>query len=127
MQGVGPGKQAAALFEQIGDVLAGEVFEGKGIFQCPGNGLGTVDLAQGHDLLHVVIRVHASLFKFIGASKMILQMAMAAIYDVKAVSEKIVQTIMDAAIGTAIIFYGLDKSKSTLISETQNLFTFPES
>jgi len=46
-----------------------------------------------------------------------MQMAMAAIYNVKAVSEEIVQTIMDAVMGTAITFFGLDKKKYPLISE----------
>jgi len=57
------------------------------------------------------------IIKFIDALKTIMQMAMAAIYYVNAASEKIVQTIMDAVMGTAITFFGLDKKKYHLRSK----------
>ncbi|MCF8112127.1 MAG: IS4 family transposase, partial [Desulfobacteraceae bacterium] len=55
--------------------------------------------------------------KFIDALKVIMQMAMAAIHKSKAISEKVVQTIMNAVMGAAIIFFGLDDNKSSLIPE----------
>jgi hypothetical protein len=45
--------------------------------------------------------------KFIDALKRIMQMAMAAILAARTVSEQIVQSIMDAVMGAAIIFFGL--------------------
>jgi hypothetical protein len=55
--------------------------------------------------------------KFVDALKRIMQMAMAAILAAKAVSEQIVQSIMDVVMGAAIIFFGLSCNKSDLISE----------
>ena len=55
--------------------------------------------------------------KFIDALKRIMQMAMAAILSAKAVSEQIVQSIMDVVMGAAITFFGLSCNKSNLISE----------
>jgi len=55
--------------------------------------------------------------KFIDALKVIMQMAMAAIHKTEAVSEKIIQTIMNAVMGAAITFFGLDSNKSSLISK----------
>ena len=55
--------------------------------------------------------------KFIDALKMIMQMAMATIRSAKSVPEKIIQVMMDAVMGAAIIFFGLDKDKFDLISE----------
>src|SRR6056297_3032741 len=54
--------------------------------------------------------------KFIDALKRILQMAMAAIRRIKAVSDEIVQSMLDAIMGSAIIFFGLSNNKSSLIS-----------
>ncbi len=56
--------------------------------------------------------------KFIDALKTIMQIAMAAIYNVNTASEKIVQTIMDAVMGTAITFFGLDKKDYPIISKS---------
>jgi len=56
--------------------------------------------------------------KFIDALKRILQMAMAAIRGIKAVSEEIVQSMLDAIMGSAIIFFGLSENKSSLISRS---------
>ena len=56
--------------------------------------------------------------KFIDALKMIMQMAMDTICKAKSVPEKIIQAMMDAVMGAAIIFFGLDCSKSNLISES---------
>ncbi|MBS3756944.1 MAG: transposase [Desulfobacterales bacterium] len=55
--------------------------------------------------------------KFIDALKVIMQMAMAAIHKSKSVSEKIVQTIMNAVMGAAIIFFGLDNNELSLMPE----------
>jgi len=55
--------------------------------------------------------------KFIDALKRIMQMAKAAILAAKAVSEQIVQSIMDVVMGAAIIFFGLSGNKFNLISE----------
>lgn len=55
--------------------------------------------------------------KFVDALKMIMQMAMATVRKAKSVPEKIIQAMMDAVMGAAIIFFGLDYKKSNLISE----------
>lgn len=55
--------------------------------------------------------------KFIDALKVIMQMAMAAMHKSKAISEKIIQSVMDAVMGAAITFFGLDDNKLNLISE----------
>ena len=55
--------------------------------------------------------------KFIDALKRILQLAMAAMQSVKGVSEQIVQAMLDAVMGSAIIFFGFSEGKSNLISE----------
>ena len=56
--------------------------------------------------------------RFLDALKRILQLAMAAILNVKNVSERLVQSMMDAVMGTAIIFFGLVGDQSNLISAT---------
>jgi len=55
--------------------------------------------------------------KFIDALKRILQLAMAAIQSAKGASEHIVQMMLDAVMGSAIIFFGFSEGKSNLISE----------
>ena len=51
MQGAGLGEQAFAALQKIGDVLATERLEDKGVLHGAGHRLGAIDLAQGHDLL----------------------------------------------------------------------------
>ena len=48
-----------------------------------------------------------------------MQMAMVAIQTSKAVPGKIIQPIMDAVMGNAIIFFSLDDNKSNLISKAK--------
>jgi len=56
--------------------------------------------------------------QFLDALKRILQLAMAAMLNVKNVTERLVQLMMDAVMGTAIIFFGLSGDQSNLISVT---------
>ena len=56
--------------------------------------------------------------QFLDALKRILQLAMAAIRNVKNMSEQLVQSMMDAVMGTAIIYFGLSGDQSILISAT---------
>lgn len=56
--------------------------------------------------------------KFIDALTRILQMAMAAIRNIKALSEQIVQAMLDAVMGAAITFFGLSGNKPNLLSGT---------
>jgi hypothetical protein len=56
--------------------------------------------------------------QFLDALERILQLAMAAILNVKNVSERLVQSMMDAVMGAAIIFFGLSDNQSNLISVT---------
>ena len=56
--------------------------------------------------------------QFLDALKRILHLAMAAILNVKNVSERLVQSMMNAVMGAAIIFFGLSGNKSYLIPET---------
>ena len=56
--------------------------------------------------------------QFLDALKRILQLAMAAIRNVKNMSEQLVQSMMDAVMGTAIIYFGLSGDQSILISVT---------
>jgi len=56
--------------------------------------------------------------QFLDALKRILQLAMVAILNVKNVSERLVQSMMDAVMDTAIIFFGLSGDQSSLISES---------
>jgi hypothetical protein len=55
--------------------------------------------------------------KFIDALKRILQLAMAAMLRVPKISEQLVQSMMEAVMGVAIVFFGLSENKSILISE----------
>jgi len=45
VKGRGFGPKPAALFQQIGDVLAGKRLELKGVFHGPGRGFDAVDFA----------------------------------------------------------------------------------
>ncbi len=56
--------------------------------------------------------------QFLDALKRILQLTMAAILNVKNMSERLVQSMMDAVMGTAIIYFGLSENRSNLISTT---------
>ncbi len=56
--------------------------------------------------------------QFLDALKRILQLAMAAIRNVKNMSEQLVQSMMDVVMGTAIIYFGLSGDQSILISAT---------
>jgi len=55
---------------------------------------------------------------FIDALKRIIQLAMAAILSAKAASEKLVQAMMEAVMGAAIIYFGLSGSRSALLSKS---------
>ena len=55
--------------------------------------------------------------KFIDALQRIIQMARAMIQKSATMSKKVVQAIMDAVMGAAIIFFGFSSDKSNLISE----------
>jgi len=55
--------------------------------------------------------------KFIDALKRILQLAMAAMLSVRKMSEQLVQSMMEAVMGVAIVFFGLSENKSILMSE----------
>ncbi|MEZ4604122.1 MAG: hypothetical protein R2861_12235 [Desulfobacterales bacterium] len=54
--------------------------------------------------------------KFLDALKRILALAMAAMVNVKGLSERLVQSMLDVIMGAAIIFFGLSENKSNLIS-----------
>jgi hypothetical protein len=54
--------------------------------------------------------------KFIDALKRILQVAMAALRCLKSVSEELINSMLDAVMGSAIIFFGLSGNKSDLIT-----------
>ena len=54
--------------------------------------------------------------KFIDALKRILHLAMAAVLNVRGMSERLMQSMLDAIMGAAIIFFGLSENKSNLIS-----------
>ena len=56
--------------------------------------------------------------QFVDALKRILQLAMATMLNVKTVSKRLVQSMMDAVMGAAIIFFGLSDNKSNLMSKT---------
>jgi len=54
--------------------------------------------------------------KFIDALKRILDLAMAAMVNVKGLSERLMQSMLDVIMGAAIIFFGLSENKSNLIT-----------
>jgi hypothetical protein len=56
--------------------------------------------------------------QFLDALKRIMDLAMAAIIKVKGMSERLIQSILDAIMGAAIIFFGLSDNRSSLISAT---------
>jgi hypothetical protein len=56
--------------------------------------------------------------KFLDALKRILHLAMAVIANVKGMSERLMQSMLNAIMGVAIIFFGLSENKSNLISTT---------
>ncbi len=49
--------------------------------------------------------------KFIDALKRILQLAMAAMLSVRKMTEQLVQSMMEAVMGAAIVFFGLSENK----------------
>ena len=53
---------------------------------------------------------------FLDALQRILFLAMAAIRHIRGISERLMQSMLEAIMGTAIIFFGLSESKSNLIS-----------
>lgn len=61
MEGAGLGQQAAALFEEVGDVFAGVGPEGVRIGQGAVHRVRTVDLGEGDDLFDVVTHVEPPL------------------------------------------------------------------
>jgi hypothetical protein len=56
--------------------------------------------------------------QFLDALKRILQLAMATMLNIKSASERLVQSMMGAVMGAAIIFFGLSGNRSNLISGT---------
>ena len=63
MKGGGRSAQALALFEEVGDVLGAEGFEGQCVLEGAVDLLGAVDLTQGDDLLDVVGGVESLVFE----------------------------------------------------------------
>ena len=61
MEGAGLRGEAGALLHQIGNVFRGERLVDKGILHRPGHGLRGVDVAQGDDFAHVMVRIEATL------------------------------------------------------------------
>jgi len=59
-------REAGALLQEIGDVVGGKgtIFQGIGQGAC--HRLLRVDVAQGNDLSHVMVRVEATLFELSG-------------------------------------------------------------
>ena len=55
--------------------------------------------------------------RFIDALQRIIQMARAMVQKSATMSKKVVQAIMDAVMGAAIIFFGFSSDKSNLISK----------
>jgi hypothetical protein len=60
VQSGGLGLEARAHFQQIGDVFAAIGLEGAGVLEGASGGIQSVDLAQGHDFVHVVSGVEAA-------------------------------------------------------------------
>jgi len=65
MQGAGRGQEPLALFEEIGDVLAGVGTQGMGVIDGAAGRLHSVDFAQGNDLLDMMADVEAALGEMI--------------------------------------------------------------
>ena len=63
MEGAGLRGEAGALLHQVGDIFRGEGLVDKGILHRPGHGLRGVDVAQGDDFAHVMVRIEAPLFQ----------------------------------------------------------------
>ena len=63
MEGAGLRGEAGALFEQIGDVIRGKGLVDQGVRHGPGYSLRAIDVTQGDDLAHMMVRGEASLFE----------------------------------------------------------------
>jgi hypothetical protein len=63
MQGAGLGGEVGALLEQVSDVVGGKSATVAGIVKGAGHGVLALDLTQGDDLAHVMVRVESSLFE----------------------------------------------------------------
>ena len=63
MEGAGLRGEAGALLHQVGNIFRGERLVDKGILHRPGHGLRGVDVAQGDDFAHVMVRIEAPLFQ----------------------------------------------------------------
>ena len=55
MEGAGLRETPGALLHQIGNIVGGERLLDKGILQRSGHGLWGVNVAQGHNVAHVVV------------------------------------------------------------------------
>ena len=63
MEGAGLRGEAGTLLQQVGDIFRGEGLVDKGILHRPGHGLRGVDVTQGHDFAHVMVRIEAPLLQ----------------------------------------------------------------
>ena len=63
MEGAGLRGEAGALLHEVGDIFRGEGLIDKGILHRPGHRLRGVDVAQGHDFAHVMVRIEAPLLQ----------------------------------------------------------------
>jgi hypothetical protein len=63
MEGAGLRGKAGTLLHQLGDIFRGERLIDKGVLQCPGHGLRSVDVTQGHALADVMVRIEAPLLQ----------------------------------------------------------------
>jgi hypothetical protein len=88
----------------------------RGTIFYPGSSASSFDHRSFGDLFRICNDELGNL-KFIDALQRIIQMARALIQKTGPMSKKAVQTIMDAVMGAAIIFFGFSSDKSSLISE----------
>ena len=63
MEGAGLRGKAGTLLHQVGDIFRGECLIDKGVLHRPGHGLRRVDVTQGHDFTHVMVRIQAPLLE----------------------------------------------------------------
>ena len=60
MQSRGFGQSASPAFEEIGDVVSTEGFEGAGIVESARGGFGAVDFTEGDNFVDVVSRIEST-------------------------------------------------------------------
>ena len=63
MEGTGFGGEAGALLHEVGNIVRGERLVDQGVFHSSPHGLRGVDVAQGHDFPHVVVRIESTFFE----------------------------------------------------------------